>query len=35
MAIQQDPDASVVALFKMMARKNETESIQAEPPGVR
>ena len=32
MAIQQDPDASVVALFKMMARKNETESIVQNRP---
>jgi hypothetical protein len=32
MAIQQDPDASVVALFKMMAQKNETESIRQNRP---
>jgi len=32
MAIQQDPDASVVALFKTIARKNETESIKQNRP---
>jgi len=32
LAIQQDPDASVVALFKTIARKNETESIKQNRP---
>ena len=32
MAIQQDPDASVVALFKTLAVKNESESIKQNRP---
>lgn len=32
MTIQQDPDASVVALFKIMATKNEAESVRQNRP---